>query len=287
MVADRGQLLLVGAILFSVVVVGIVVQLNDLQYTDTMASNGQTDVVDRAVQTEAETRDALVGLVTRVRADTDRSEFGDALRENVSTYQNYSESMTAAGSATYTNVTVNESASVNESVVTQGSGKFRSPKTTDQDWTATNDSESLTEFWLNVTEKNGAPDTTVTVVGESNTWKLELRQVGGNDFDVRTWNSSTGWTEHCSDESSADLDLRSGVGDCGVAPFVNDVEAPYNVTFERGNNAKGGYRIAAIGGLNRTYIEPDEQRLYHPAIDYQYRSPSTSYNRTFVVGGGS
>jgi hypothetical protein len=287
MVADRGQLLLVGAILFSVVVVGIVVQLNGLQYTDTAASDGQTGAIDRAAQTEAETRDALAGLVTRVRADTDRDEFGDALRENVSTYQNTSLNMTAARGATYTNVSVNETASVNESVVTQGSGKYRSPKTNDQDWTLANDSDSISVFWLNATKKTGNPNTDVTIVGQDEEWKLRLEKASGDDFDVETWNDTSGWTEHCTDESSVDLNLVTpSTGDCEFTPFDEDVDAPYNVTFARGNNAEGGYRIGVVGGLNRTYADPDEEGIYAPAIDFQYRSTSTAYNRTFVLGGG-
>lgn len=301
MIADRGQLLLVGAILFSVVVVGIVVQLNGLQYTDTAASGGQTDAIDRASQTEAETRDALARLVTKVRADTDRDEFADALRENVSTYRNTSQNMTAAGGAIYTNVTVNETASVNESVVSQSGGDYQAQNPPNpSDWTLVTDVTNVTRFWLNESTVTGGGTPFAVVVSNPSgqQWELRLQRVTGgpgpDDVDVVVATPAS-TTTACTRPDSTDIELNlvdgSGAGaasGCSFTSFTDAFDGPYTIEFEKGNKAEGGYEIATLGGSVRTSnFDPSnvEDQIFAPAIDYQYRSPSTAYNRTFVVGG--
>ncbi|WP_018259306.1 DUF7261 family protein [Halomicrobium katesii] len=299
MVAERGQLLLVGAILFSVVIVGVVIQLNDLQYTDTIGSNAQTDAIDQAAQAEAETRAALYGLDLRVRNGTDRSEYQEALRENVSTYQNYSENMTAAGGATYTNVTLNLAASVNETVMTQSDDPYRkqtSPRR--PGWDLVTDAETVSQFWLNESSvKTGGTSFQVVVSNPAgDEWRLKLEGVpvagpGPDDVDVVVETpTSTNTACRRSDADDIELNLIDGEDamtppSCTFTSFADALDGPYTIEFEKGNRAEGGYEIAVVGGsVNTGNFAGTRERILYPGIDYKYRSPSTAYNRTFAVG---
>ncbi|MBO4248151.1 hypothetical protein IL252_10030 [Halomicrobium sp. IBSBa] len=295
MVANRGQLLLIGAILFSVVVVGVVIQMNDLQYADSTASDSQTDAIDRAAQTEAETRAALGGLATRVRAGTDDSEFLEAFRKNVSTYQNYSYNMTATGGATYTNVTVNGAASINETVVTQSSGDYRkqtSPRR--PDWDLVTDADRVSRFWLNESSvKTGGESFEVVVSNAAgDEWKLRLNGVpvagpGPDDIDIVVETpSSTNSVCTKSDSSDIDLNLVTGTGSCSFTSFTDVFDGPYTIKFNKGNRVDdGGYEIGVVGGSVKAgnFVGTPDERILYPGIDYQYRSPSIAYNRTFAA----
>jgi hypothetical protein len=115
----RGQLLLVGAATIALVIVGSVILLNGLKFTDTVGTEGNFDSTDEAQRTAGMVRQDLSKMADRVRSETGLAGFETAMRQSIEIYSNRLSNMTFADSATYVNVSLNASASEGGPLVTQ------------------------------------------------------------------------------------------------------------------------------------------------------------------------
>jgi len=293
MVDDRGQLLLIGAILIAVVIVGVVVQLNSLQYTNALGSYSQTQSLDEAASAEATTEQDIEALVRAVRAD-DPANFEQALRRNLSTYHNYSRNMSAETGTSSVSVSLNESASVNKTELNSSNGlRYRSPETNDKNWTVARDVRSVERFWLNATGANNPnKDFTITITNASASWQLRLNSsAASNDFVVQTRNATappSGWISHC-DEDEANISIRTGTSQgtgCDFTSLTEDLTPPYEIEYSYGQWGEGSYNITVIGDVEESNFDNPTSQIYHPAVDYRYRSVGTAYNRTILAEAG-
>jgi len=128
---DRAQLLLVGAFAIGITIVGTVVLLNGMKYTDTIGSDGNGQALDEATRIEGIVIDDLTNLSEQVRRDVQTSERGllgyeEAMRRNVSTYTRYYSQVNFDSQVSYINVSLNPGRSANGRLIRQQTtGDFR------------------------------------------------------------------------------------------------------------------------------------------------------------------
>lgn len=289
MVDDRGQLLLVGAIIVAITIIGSVTLLNGLQYTDTAGTEGGSDALAETDRAEAVVFADLTNLVTQVE-QSDPDDFDRALRANISTYNNYTQNMTVTRDGTYVNVSLNESTSVTQHRIGQTDAtQYRDPNGPSGNlWHVINNSTRMDEFWLNSTSIDGGagPPFVVRIENDSgDTWELRLdaRPPSNSALVVDPPNDPP--TECVRSDEQFNVSLyrgfaRTDAGNCSFPALPDELDEPYDVTYVNPNRAEGTYTIVASGDLQTSNFDVEEQSILVPAIDYRYRSVEMAYNRT-------
>lgn len=108
---DRGQVLLVGGIAIAVVILGTMVVLNGLKFTDTLGAQTNSDELRQTERTQRMVVAHTATLSDRVQNETTLLGFAPAVRENVSTFSRHYSAFTFSDSDVAVNVTYNETAS--------------------------------------------------------------------------------------------------------------------------------------------------------------------------------
>lgn len=305
MVRDRGQLLLIGAILIGMTIIGTVVMLNGMEYADTAGSQGQAQVLDDAERTEEMVERDMERLLRQVDANSP-AKYEEAVIQNVSAYNNHSRNMTVTQGSAVVNVSVNESQSdgtrIHQRSSSPNNEKFQAtdpsgPGNPNQ-WTLASDVEKVAGFRLNVTRIDGTGSSkfTVRITNDTNyKWEMRVYQTGGGSaFEVRSGDSSslptwTGTPDCTSSDEEINFHLLQGTAtdtdsDCEFTSFRDESSPPYDIEFDNGNRARGTYTIF-ISGKASGNVDSSDTRSYvvNPAIDFQYRSSELEYNRTMLI----
>jgi hypothetical protein len=108
---DRGQLLLVGGISIALVIVGGVILLNGMMFTNTIGSHGNQDAVSEAERTVETMENDLRRLTDRVRADTGIGEFRGAIERNLTVYTRQYTNLSFDNDIVYTDAELNDTES--------------------------------------------------------------------------------------------------------------------------------------------------------------------------------
>lgn len=314
--ADRGQLLLVGSVAIAFVILGTTIMLNGMMYQDTIGSQGNEQALRDALRTKEMVRTDMQRLAPRVREDTGRGSYRDALRENVSQYGRYYANMSFDDGIVFVNVTLNESASregqyiIQNASSTTGNANFDNSWNSNNPWTVTDDATVLSPFNLTVTEINSHPvhhpKTTLRVENPSSGefWELRINysdnsHPGDEELLVAVTNDGREGYREVSDGVTVDLNdgTVNGARTTGFK-FDNFVDPPYKVTFENdgpgAHQPKGYYQI----GTDKQYLSEHtgpsadpyvvNRGVVVPAFDITYERPELRYNTTIhVQEGGS
>ncbi|AAV46188.1 unknown [Haloarcula marismortui ATCC 43049] len=287
---ERGQLLLIGGVAIAIVVFSTILFAHSLAVTDGITTTGSADTIERSADREASVERDLGRLAAETRGD-DLDEF-EARYENA--LQNYTEThnrVVGGSGGAYLNATLNESASNGTEVNQTSSSRFNRPGGTGSnvDWDIARSVDRAVVFNLTVTRIPGVgQEFIVKVEGDSgDTWKMVVTEPGNKEVAVTP---PSGSTTTCSGAGDADVDLLAGTCDIGGTPgtfpaFTETLDAPYTVSIEKGNRARGTYRFAAIGNFPGTSYDSGDTAPYPvvPAVDLTYDTPSASYNRTVLV----
>ncbi|RXK49471.1 DUF7261 family protein [Halorientalis pallida] len=272
---ERGQLLLVGAATIALVIVGSVILLNGLKFTDTVGTEGNFDSTDEAQRTAEMVRQDLSKMADRVRSKTGLTGFETAMRQSISIYSNRLSNMTFADSATYVNVSLDVSASRGGPLVTQNltstpssDEDFRNPGWGSlQTYEVARGASTVGPFNFTVTQfpcdrNTSPPDTNFTVTVENtssgNVWQMRLTRdtdgaacpsVQGTRYievydesgtKLQSWSSdSQSWFPGVGD-GPVTIDLINETISDKTVPldFAEGVDPEYLITFD--NNFGGG-----------------------------------------------
>jgi len=314
---ERGQLLLVGAAVIALVIVGSVILLNGLKFTDTVGTEGNFDATDEAQRTAEMVRGDLSKMADRVRNDTGLVNFETAIRQNISIYSNRLSNMTFADSATYVNVSLNKKRSemdgsgvlVKETNPATrfthpfGASDFNDPypvaenasvvspaNLTIKDFSCSGTSAGVrvtvvdhktgTDYWSMQITCQTTSDTELIQVRESPSGPPILRLEGGSDFTTT---------------NNVDIDIRSGTvngNQWDELKFESAVDGPYDISAKydgpRGQALEGSYMFGSDSEYSAVN-NPDKERIsvYRPAFTFVYERPGITYNTTLIEEGGA
>lgn len=110
---DRGQLLLVGGIAIALVVLGGVVLLNGMLFTDNIGARDNADAMKDAQRTLNMMEGDLRQLTERVREETTLGNFESAIEDNLTTYRQHYTNLSFDSGVVYTDIELNSTAAEN------------------------------------------------------------------------------------------------------------------------------------------------------------------------------
>ena len=287
---ERGQLLLIGGVAIAIVVFSTILFAHSLAVTDGITTTGSADTIERSADREASVERDLGQLAAQTRGD-DLDGFEKRYENALQNYTWTHNRVVASGSGTYLNATLNESASLGSETNQTTESKFNRPGGTGSnvDWNISQNVDRVAVFNLTVTSIPGVGrEFIIKVEGNSGgIWEMVVTEPGNK---LVTVTPPSGSTTTCSGSGDANIDLLAGSCDIGGTPgtfpsFTETLDAPYNVSIDKGNRARGTYRFAAIGIFPSESYDPGDTAPYPvvPAIDVTYDTPSASYNRTVLV----
>jgi len=318
---ERGQLLLIGAIAVALVVVGGVVLLNGMKYTDTVGTSGTDDAISDSERTVKMIESDLEGLVERVGSETSLRTFEDQLRGDVSRLSDIYTRMATDRRSAYVNISLNATASGSGWFVNQSAkGQFEDDDGS-QRWTVVSDATVTEPFvvtvddwpqragggqvsalYINVTGEDGHwwslklndSDTSPTVTKQITVYTDQGTQETYREGDV-SWLSDDG--PYVINISDGKIDTNATAGPVGeLWTFAENVTAPYNISFRDQfpgsgggsgeKSAAGRYQIATDGtasGAIPDGVNTTELPVFHPAFDIYYHQPEVQYTRTLLI----
>jgi hypothetical protein len=331
-VGQRGQLVLVAALVIAAALVGLSVVVNTAIYTENLATE-RSSVGDETLQRQHEARQIVGGAIEAANRNnsSDRSTLDSGLETAVNESMEFVQSRDAE-SGLVTEVTV---VSVNEYAWRVSQNDSDRPLTSAQgnaEWTVVPDvtpadGRGTRAFELNLTEIPETASQPLVVntteyngsgvnVSAPNEWRMEIE--GNVDNSSRpvvvTVESVTGDTEQCSkagvEKGYVRVDVTEGtIADkpCDalrtypLATDVTDVSDSYNISFERGDEARGTYSLVArntsslasvnTGSLSElNHASGDSPRvrdaIYEVSADVEIHSSDLSYEARLRVEAG-
>ena len=314
---ERGQLLLIGAVVIALVVIGSVVLLNGMKYTDTVGTSGTDGAVADSDRTVGMVESDLEGLVKRVGNDTSLLTFERELRENLTQLRRVYTGMTADRRSVYLNISVNGTASGGGILLNQSDQEDFVGDGGANEWNAVTDTTVVEPFdmtiddWPSATGV-GSPSQEVALYinatdDDGNLWSLKIndtregpssytrkitvhnesgvQQVYTNDAD--DWFNDSG--PYTIDVLNGRVTTNTTDSGPGLWTFANGVNEPYDITFDNefpggGQRAKGKYRLAADGsGTGAPASETTPLQVINPAFDIYYHQPEVQYTQTVFL----
>lgn len=190
----RGQLILVGAIVIALLVVGITIIVNTVLFVENTSTDQSTTELRQAAQVEGELRDAIRATTFRVNHRTrehNASELRRATERNVTRLTRTMDQQYLASQSLSVSVSVNGTDNGTR-LVQAADGDFTHPATGQSDWdpvtTTLTPSPRLGWFVLNL---NATEPTTGTFVAEvenesGDAVSVEVERLNGSAYEVRS-----------------------------------------------------------------------------------------------------
>lgn len=309
---ERAQLLLIGAIAISLVILGTVVLLNGMKFTETVGSDGNEEAFTEAERRANMIESDLARLSSRIRNETSLTEFEDALESNVTSYSHAYANMSVNRGTVYVDVSLNTSCtSCQYRLMNQSGGPITNGS---KNSTLGSEITRLPAFELNITSLHNVGVGTdssfwIEVRNDTgSTWKMRINETNNPSAPARyittyddkgviaTYNSSESWFD---DNATISLHVTAGRIDAngsgnfahrdGLA-FARGVERPYTVSFNNtapgagggsgvGWKTNGSYRVIANGE------GPADDRigLDTPKFEIVYERPEVQYRKTLTL----
>lgn len=292
---DRGQLLLIGAVLIGLTIIGTVVLLNGMQYADAAGAQSESRVLDDAERTEEMVERDVGRLTTRIIAnDPSSGDAGTYLERNVSTYDNQLRNMTLSGGGPTVHVAYNDTA-------TRGT-RFRQtgpdlPPGGSGSWDMATQVNHTHRFDLNVTGFDNSGIGTGLFVAFNNgsdEWQFRVFQRGGNTVVQTQYPTDSTWNTHCDRPGPPpELDLVRGDAyyrgpdtTCSFPAIAADASTPHSIRMDRSDDVDGEFDVLVDGDHTSDSRTIAGDYPVVPAVDFTYSSTDLTYNRTVWVEGG-
>ncbi|MFB6185034.1 MAG: hypothetical protein ABEI96_10805 [Haloarculaceae archaeon] len=311
---DRGQLILVGALLVALVVVSIVVLLNGLQFTEHVGSENSLQEVHDLETTQTEVRHNLRSLFYEVDSEhagidtpepyaTERS-----LTDTVDAYGSTLSSTTVASRGTYTSVSLSPFASRRGVVVYQaGEGDARSANGQSR-WDVLRRADAVPVVEVALDGVSGE-DFVLQLRQGGDVWRLRVRP--GKTVQVRPSAPRAAWTDVCTASDRLSISIEGGHGTvrdggrvCGgfeMGPELTSSD-PVTVRFVGGDAVSGATFV--VSGVDPDEVppafvndgrstspsaygddadepSPTEEPIVDPKFTLTYRSQHVTYTSTF------
>lgn len=282
---ERGQLLLIGAVTIALVILGTVVLLNGMKFTDSIGSEGNTESLKDAMGVTEEVKIDLLHLSNRVQETEGLSRnINESLAKNFSIYGNVAGNMTATSSVADINVSLNRSASTTGRFINQTAGSggypdFTLNRSTGQqdEWVLATDASVANPFNLTIPKgrfpcnngnseqskfvveiDSGADSWEVQMLAKSMSGKCDVYESGsGNPSQAKRIVRIPGETPKeftGTSQVPTKIDLYEGTVEAGPASTdlersIETTTPPYTVTFK--NEYPGGRKDWQVA--NGTY----------------------------------
>jgi hypothetical protein len=289
---DRGQLILVGAILVAVTILGSITLLNAVHESPQITTQQDTQSLLEAEWTITQVRDDLERLFLYNNSVNETAPIpyahGDAFGGIVDAYSSQYATLSTTDSAGIVLVEFDESGSLTGGIArqnrTQFGGYLGYPTGTIIENATTIPSLSL---YVNET-------------GSGSEFRVRIEGDGGMDKSIQINNSGVSRAVNCdfTDPEAIEIEFRNGTGEiragdtyCEDRTFGTGLSPPLNVTIENGNDANGTYAISGSGSGVSTSVSNNPNRWFRSGSDYvvnpkfevEYRSPDVSYSSTFAL----
>jgi hypothetical protein len=280
---DRGQLLLVAAIVVATAVLGGVVLLNTVHSSPDLSAQTDAQSVTNTDRTVSQMENDLRGLFMANGVDENGTRLpyaNSTFEDAVDAYSNeYTRLMSTNQSAVAT-VELNTSESNNGIVAyaNQSSAAF----VDDGNNFVVTDAAELPRLRLRIDQIGSSETLRVKINDSSTDVEFTFNESNGVDGDIQCSNADT---------TPVEIDLVHGAGEvtgdgayCTVAVDESDWNAltEYNVKFEYGPNTNGTYAVAG-SGINADCTDSDwcETGIVNPGFDLTYQNPNVAYSSTF------
>lgn len=317
---DRGQLMLVAAVVLAVVLVALAFVLNAAVYTEALVAGDSGSPEDRTVaRFQDDVRRGVGGLVVHhnrnATNNTTHADLHAALQESVERWDDLT-ARHAATSGSGTNVTLVGTDNGTRIAQDNATRAFTNATRTEggnvtgnaSDWTLVTDVNGTRRFRMNITSETsdlgefGAADAfNVTVTNGSATWRMNVTNENGNAT-VGVRNASGGHAV-CSapaNESGVWVNVTAGTvagEECPGLAFAEGVNSPYEIRFESGDNVSGTYELVVDNETLATsptadYVSRDDgspyvmSAVYSATVRVEYRTPTLTYTTTVRVAPG-
>ena len=274
---DRGQLILVGAVVIAIALVGVVVVLNSVLYTENVANREPISATGDARDAQTFVQGDVGSLVSRVNYDArydSPAAVRSAVDDSVARYGTLVGLRLARHTPASLNLTVTD-----ETVGTgieQDSERNFTDRTNASNWTVTGNAD-VRRYILSVNRSSLSTDPNaafaVTAVDGATNWTLTLYR-NGTDVVLRTDGSAAPSKTCAVSGKRVRIDVRNGTAsDCSF-DFADGVDGGgdgYDVRYRNGSNASGTYSIL-LNGTDATV----------PSSSVNFDSSDSPY-RTYVV----
>lgn len=295
---DRGQLLLIGAVLIGLTIIGTVVMLNGMQYADATSTQSEHRMLDDAERTEEMIERDIGRLTTQILAyDPTNAEARTYLEANITAYDNQSRNMTLSRGGPTVNATYNDTA-------TRGT-RFREPTGPDFEPSAASGSWTMAEG-VNHTHRFQLDVDTFDNPGIGNGLLIIFDIDGGDEWEFRVFEQSgnfvvqtrapmePSWDDHCDYSGPPpELDLVRGEAyypgpdtTCSFPSVTTEASTPYSISLDRSYDVDGEFDVLVDGDETSESSAIATDYPVVPAVDFTYSSTEFTYNRTVWAEGG-
>ncbi|MFB6180176.1 MAG: hypothetical protein ABEI77_10685 [Halorientalis sp.] len=302
---DRGQLLLVGAVIIAAIIIGLVVVINTVLVTENVAKGESLDRARDTAQFDSQARRNVRSLVLRLNHDNrtvTADELNTSVHENFTSYGRLLAETYALREPIWVNISYhNDSSTWGQRIVRNPDGKFTSPGGSN-DWMAVSDYSQIGRFVLNLnvsqTETSPFYLNFTNRSGEHINISLRAQNSGGNSNILINSPKQTGAAVCESANGRVLLDVLSGTaytGDCEFeGPRTIDLQEPYTLRITDGNRGYGKYGIVAntsvspaSGNYARCQSFPTATCtapiIWSANVTVQYESTAILYNQDHNV----
>ena len=297
---DRGQLILIGALLVAATILGSIVLLNTIHESPEVSTQQDSQSL---VETERTVDQVKAGLERAFLVNTSMDEQGEALP-----YVNGSggfETLAAEYVSGYLNLSTTDTAGVVDVTLVgnQTGGIARQNRTIagfeeypSGELTLIEGAKAVPRFHLVVNETQLSPFT--VWINETTVSPLDNVSLSVNDSTVENGGSFDPWTCDVSgDTRPIEIDFVDGVGEvrtgetyCGDLEFGKSLVPEVNVTFENGNKVNGTYTITAVDPVSiESFSEPYRWNrvsgttyIVNPIFEIEYLTPNVEYSATYA-----
>jgi hypothetical protein len=310
---ERGQLILVGALLVAATILGSIALLNSIH--ESPGVNTQQDAQSLA-ETERTIDQVQTGLERAFLVNTSMDEVNESL-PYVEADGGYRTLVEEEYVREYLNLSTTETAGVlNVTVVGEQTGGIARQNTTVRGFedyngtsdpvTVVQDAEAIPRLYLYVNSTSPANFTVWLneTLPRPPSDPLDNVSLEISDSGVSKTGSFDTWTCDLSgDDTPIEIDFVGGVGEvrtsetyCGDLEFGTPLVPAYNVTFEGGDNADGTYVITAVGPAAIADLPGDfrwrrvsggTDYVVNPIFEIEYRTPNVAYNTTYGLYNGT
>ena len=300
---DRGQLMLVGAVVMAASLLALVVVLNSTIYTqNTNPGNslGEMNEVERQLEVVRTDVDRITDRLGQRDGYVDIHE----LNATLTVYGDRKAEQIVDRRPAYLDVTLNESASDLKREVLRQSNPSRAllSRSNQSDWTPVENAtfNESTPFELVIEPRSPTPTTFIAEGEDGGDWRLNVSQGPSNTVSVNvTYDNGTTVSESVSG-SATRLNVTGGaINGTQRFAFAPRLDAPYDLRVRNGHRSDGAYHIlvdeASDIDTGHFHTDPSDGQPYvsrelsTAVVDVEYVSDKVSAGSriTVRIGGDS
>ena len=300
---DRGQLMLVGAVVMAASLLALVVVLNSTIYTQNTnpgSSLGEMNEVERQLEVVRTDVDRLTDRLGQRDGYVDIHE----LNATLTVYGDRKAEQIVDRRPAYLDVTLNESASDLEREVLRQSNRSRAvlSRSNQSDWTLVENAtfNESTPFELVIEPRSPTPTTFIAEGEDGGDWRLNVSQGPSKTVSVEvTYDNGTTVSESVSGNATRVNVTGGAINGTQRFAFAPGLDAPYDLRVENGHRSDGAYHIlvdeASDVDTGNFHTDPGDGQPYvsrelsTAVVDVEYASDKVSAESqiTVRVGGDS